>query len=101
MADAQGGAPAAQTGWRVFTGRERHAMLVAGLLGVGIILVALSNALGQDVVQSCGTNGSCTWSPDAARDAAQVWRWLGALAFTAGVAERVVMEIRALGRSAV
>lgn len=70
-------------------------MIVFGLMAAGILLVACAEWLGQQSVTHCGAGGGCGWSPEDAHAAANTFRCFGVMAFVAGVAERVILFVKA------
>lgn len=61
---------------------------------VGFLLVVFSEWLGQTVVARVLQADGMPWIPDRAYRAADVFRWVGALLFVAGLVERLVETIR-------
>jgi len=67
--------------------------VVLALCLTGLLLVLFSEPLGLALVRRPHGSNGYSWSPDEARRAAEVLRWLGAFAFSAGLVERIVQAI--------
>ncbi len=69
---------------------------VLALCLAGLLLVLASESLGPVLVRRPHGDNGYSWSPDEARRAAEVLRWLGGFAFAAGLTERIVQALQAV-----
>ena len=73
-----------------------HFMLMCGVLIVGVFLVCFANPIGIAMVKEKYAANSYQWSPDKAKEVASTIRYIGAMLFTAGLVERLVLQIAKL-----